>query len=78
MYKVVKAFADMQDGNYIYGVGDTYPHSEDVVVSVARVNELSTDNNRLREPLIEAIPDEKSEPEPETEPEKKPRRRKEK
>ena len=54
MYKVIKSFTDLQDNNYAYSVGDTFPH--DVVdVDAERIAELASDKNRLGIPLIEAI-----------------------
>ena len=66
MYKVIKAFVDMQDNNYAYDPKDparnTYPR-KGLNVLQSRINELATDKNRQGVPLIEEIPDieEKSE-----------------
>lgn len=65
MYKVIKAFADLQDRNYVYHTGDTYPR-EGTKASQGRIDELSGVGNRLRMPLIEAV-----EPSDEEEPVKK-------
>ena len=54
MYKVIKSFTDLQDNNYAYYVGDTFPHNG-VEVGAERIAELASDNNRLGVPLIEAI-----------------------
>ena len=54
MYKVIKSFTDLQDNNYAYYVGDTFPHN-DVEVDAERIAELSSDKNRLGVPLIEEI-----------------------
>lgn len=56
MYKVIKTFVDLQDGNYKYDVGDTYPR-EGVSALPSRVKELAGKNNKLGEPLIEEIPE---------------------
>lgn len=56
MYKVIKAFTDLQDNNYAYYVGDTFPHSG-VDVGAERISELASDKNRLGVPLIEEIED---------------------
>lgn len=56
MYKVIKSFTDLQDNNYAYYVGDTFPHNG-VEVGAERVAELSSDKNRLGVPLIEEIAD---------------------
>ena len=54
MYKVIKSFTDLQDNNYAYYVGDTFPHNG-VDVDAGRIAELSSDKNRLGVPLIEEI-----------------------
>ena len=54
MYKVIKSFTDLQDNNYAYYVGDTFPHNG-VEVGAERVAELASDKNRLGVPLIEEI-----------------------
>ena len=54
MYKVIKSFTDLQDNNYAYYVGDTFPHNG-VDVGAERIAELASDKNRLGVPLIEAI-----------------------
>lgn len=60
MYKVIEAFADMQDYNHIYHVGDVYPR-EGFLVSDERLKELSSKKNRLRTPVIELVAEEKIE-----------------
>lgn len=53
-YKVLKAFSDLTDNDYIYNTGDTYPrggHSP----SASRIKELSSDKNKQGVPLIEAL-----------------------
>ena len=54
MYKVIKSFTDLQDNNYAYSVGDTFPRNG-VEVDAERIAELSSDKNRLGVPLIEEI-----------------------
>ena len=54
MYKVIKSFTDLQDNNYAYSVGDTFPH-DGVEVDAERIEELASDKNRLGVPLIEEI-----------------------
>ena len=56
MYKVIKSFTDLQDNNYAYYVGDTFPH-DGVEVDAERIAELASDKNRLGVPLIEEIAD---------------------
>ena len=51
MYKVIKSFTDLQDNNYAYYVGDTFPHNG-VEVDTERIAELASDKNRLGVPLI--------------------------
>ena len=54
MYKVIKYFTDLQDNNYAYYVGDTFPHNG-VEVSAERIAELASDKNRRGIPLIEEV-----------------------
>ena len=54
MYKVIKSFTDLQDNNYVYYVGDTFPHNG-VEVDAERIAELASDKNRLCVPLIEEV-----------------------
>ena len=54
MYKVIKYFTDLQDNNYAYYVGDTFPRSG-IEAGAERVAELSSDKNLQGVPLIEEI-----------------------
>ena len=54
MYKVIKYFTDLQDNNYAYYVGDTFPRNG-VEASAERVAELSSDKNLQGVPLIEEV-----------------------
>ena len=54
MYKVIKYFTDLQDNNYAYYVGDTFPRNG-VEVCAERIAELASDKNRLGVPLIEEV-----------------------
>ena len=54
MYRVIKSFTDLQDDNYVYYVGDTFPHNG-VEVGAERIAELASDKNRLGVPLIEEV-----------------------
>ena len=56
MYKVIESFTDLQDNNYVYYVGDTFPHNG-VDVDAGRIAELASNKNRLGVPLIEEIED---------------------
>ena len=54
MYKVIKYFTDLQDNNYAYYVGDTFPRNG-VDAGAERVAELSSDKNLQGVPLIEEV-----------------------
>lgn len=66
VYKVIKHFTDLQDKEYAYQVGDTYPR-EGLSPTDERIAELSGSRNRQGKPLIEAIPEEPAVNIPETE-----------
>lgn len=51
MYEVIKFFTDLQDNNYAYHVGDTFPH-EGLSVSPERLAELSGKKNKRGVPVI--------------------------
>lgn len=57
MYKVIKAFADIQDDYHRYSVGDTFPR-DNLKVSEKRFAELSSSANKQGEPLIAYVKDE--------------------
>ena len=61
MYRVIKAFTDMQDGNFAYQVGNEYPR-KGMSVLQSRINELASNKNRQGVPLIEEIPEKAEEP----------------
>ena len=54
MYKVIKHFVDLQDNNHKYDIGDTYPR-KGLNVLQSRINELASDKNKQKTPLIEEI-----------------------
>lgn len=54
MYKVIKFFADLQDENHVYNVGDIYPR-EGLEVSEERLAELAGSENKQGQPLIELV-----------------------
>lgn len=54
MYKVIKAFVDLQDCNFPYSVGDVFPHNGKTVTE-ERLAELAGKENKQGEPLIELI-----------------------
>ena len=55
MHRVIKAFVDLQDNNYKYDIGATYPR-KGLNVLQSRINELASDKNKQKTPLIEEIP----------------------
>lgn len=61
MYRVIKHFIDLQDNNYKYDVGDTYPR-KGLNVLQSRINELASHKNKQKTPLIEEIPEKAEEP----------------
>lgn len=61
MYRVVKAFTDLQDNNFLYNVGDEYPR-KGVSVLPSRIKELATAANRRKEILIKEVEDDKPKP----------------
>ncbi len=54
MYRVVKFFTDLQDGNHPYHVGEAFPR-DGVEVTEERIKELSGKENRQGVPLIEYV-----------------------
>lgn len=57
-YIVIKHFVDLQDNNYVYSVGNTFPRAG-VTVSDERIAELSGSDNRQGVPLIKLLEDDK-------------------
>lgn len=53
-YKVVYAFADLEDSKHKYEAGDMFPR-QGLEVSKERIEELSSDKNKARRPLIEKV-----------------------
>lgn len=51
MYTVIEAFTDLQDGNYVYISGETYPR-KGYTPSEERIAELAGSTNKLGHPLI--------------------------
>lgn len=68
MYRVIKAFTDLQDNNHKYHTGDTFPR-DGVKVSKSRLEELSSNRNRRHEPMIEEVAEEEK-AKPKAEPKK--------
>ena len=54
MYRVIEPFTDLQDNNYVYYVGDTFPRNG-VEAGAERVAELASDKNLQGVPLIEEV-----------------------
>ena len=54
MYKTLIYFEDLQDENHAYNPGDEFPR-EGLEVSEERLEELSTDKNRRKKPLIKKV-----------------------
>lgn len=60
-YTVIEYFEDLQDNRYAYHVGDVFPR-EGVVVSAKRLEELSTNKNKRKRPLIAVVDEPKETP----------------
>ena len=54
MYKVIKAFTDLQDGCQIYHTGNIYPR-KGTFVTDERIAELAGNSNRMGYPLIAEV-----------------------
>lgn len=50
-FVVIKDFKDLKDNGYIYRAGDFYPR-DGVELDEDRAEELASDKNRRKEPLI--------------------------
>ena len=70
MYKAIEYFTDLQDNNYGYNVGDTFPRSG-LEVSDKRLKELAGSKNKRGRAVIEYIPDTVTEETAEEKPRKK-------
>ena len=55
-YRVVEMFTDLQDNNYKYEVGSTFPRKGKRVTK-KRLHELSTVSNKRKTILIEEVED---------------------
>lgn len=60
-YIVIHAFVDLCDKHYIYRPGDPFPR-DGVKISADRIAELASANNKMKKPVIEAVPGEKKMP----------------
>ena len=54
MYRVVKDFTDLKDGNHVYHAGDEYPRMG-AKPNEKRIDELCSKFNKRGEILIEAV-----------------------
>ena len=54
MYRVLEYFTDLKDNSYSYKEGDTYPR-KGYEPSAERIEELATDKNVRKRPIIELI-----------------------
>ena len=65
-YSVIRHFTDLLDGNRKYKEGDIYPR-DGYEPTAERIEELSTDKNKLKTPLIvpEIVPMDEAESEKE-------------
>jgi hypothetical protein len=59
MYKVIKAFVDLQDCNFPYSVGDAFPRNGKTVTA-ERLAELAGNDNKQGEPLIKLVEEPKA------------------
>lgn len=58
-YRVLRYFNDLQDDNYYYETGSTYPR-DGLTPSQKRIKELASVNNKQGIALIEAIDEPKT------------------
>lgn len=65
-YKVISSFLDLEDGKHIYHEGDDYPY-DGQTPSKRRVQQLSTNGNKLGRSLIVKMQDSKKDHENEPE-----------
>lgn len=57
MYRAISYFTDLQDNNRAYNAGDIFPRSGHIV-TLERLQELSSSKNRRGRPVIVYEPDE--------------------
>lgn len=58
MYKVIKPFFDLEDKNFEYKEGQTFPR-KGAKVSEDRIEELLSGRNKLKTPLIKEVKEQK-------------------
>lgn len=61
MYKVIEYFEDLQDNSFAYNVGDKYPR-KGLEVTDKRIEELATNQNRQKKPLIKKVEEKPKKP----------------
>lgn len=54
-YEVIHPFHDLQDKNKVYGIGDRFPKPANKTVSKERLEELSSNNNKIGKPVIKVV-----------------------
>lgn len=54
MYRTTQRFYDLEDDRHLYQAGDEYPRKGHNPTR-ARIEELSTDRNKMHTPLIEEV-----------------------
>jgi len=62
MYKAIEYFTDLKDDSFEYKVGDTYPR-EGYKPAKSRIEELASDKNARKRPVITKVEEEKVEAE---------------
>ena len=60
MFEVIVPFADISDSYYTYNVGDKYPR-DGFTATAERIEELASDKNRRKIPLIKMVQSEEEE-----------------
>jgi hypothetical protein len=60
-YEVIKDFVDSEDKNKKYKVGDFYPFPANKKINEDRLAKLLSTDNKLRQPVIQEIIEEKQE-----------------
>lgn len=54
-YEVIADFKDAKDKEKLYKVGEQYPQPASKKVSKARIEELSTSDNKIGQPFIKEV-----------------------
>lgn len=66
MYKVIKFFTDLHDGDHPYNAGDVFPRAG-IEVTGTRIAELAGNDNKQGVPLIEEVVGQETGQEPQEE-----------